>query len=167
LNHATLPASDFGALVAFQREVSEFSRVMTGTRQMAREQEQKLSAIRKAMKQTPGTGAEMLDQVLGLEHELDDLLFTLEGPPARASWEELPPMQVPLNRRLSVMIRTHWSSTAELTTTETEQLRILKEEFPPVLAQLEEIMEGIARVEERLEELKAPWTPGRLPELVE
>jgi hypothetical protein len=165
LNHATLPASDYGALVAFQREVSEFSRVMTGTRQLAREQQTKLEAIRKAMKQTPGTGVEMLDQVLGLERNLDDLLFALEGPDARASWEELPPMQVPLNRRLSVMIRTHWSSTAELTTTETEQLRILKEEFPPVLAQLEEVIAGIAQVEDRLDELKAPWTPGRMPEI--
>jgi hypothetical protein len=106
----------------------------------------------------------MLDQVMGLERNLDDLLFALEGPDARASWEELPPMQVPLNRRLSVMIRTHWSSTAELTTTETEQLRILKEEFPPVLAQLEEVIAVIAQVEDRLDELKAPWTPGRMPE---
>jgi len=165
LNHATLPASDFGALVAFQKEVSEFSRVMTGTRQLAREQQEKLAAFRKAMKQTPGTGVEMLDQVMGLERALDDLLFKLEGPSASASWEELPPMQVPLNRRLSVMIRTHWSSTAELTTTETEQLRILKEEFPPVLTELEEIVDGIAEVEERLDELKAPWTPGRMLEL--
>jgi hypothetical protein len=154
-----------GALVAFQKEASELTRVMTGTRQLAREQQEKLTAIRKAMKQTPGTGAEMLDQVLKLEAGLEDLLFALEGPEARASSEELPPMQVPLNDRLSVMIRTHWSSTAELTATETEQLRILKEEFPPVLEQLEEIVDEIAQVEAKMEELKAPWTPGRMPEL--
>jgi hypothetical protein len=165
LEHSTLPAPDPEILLAFQREVSEFSRVMTGTRQLAREQQEKLAAIRTAMKQTPGTGAEMLDQVLGLERDLDDLLYRLEGPDARASWEELPPMQLPLNRRLNVMIRTHWSSTAELTTTETEQFRILKEEFPPVLAQLKEVVAGISQVEEQLEELKAPWTPGRIPEL--
>ena len=165
LNHATLPAKDMGALVAFQKEASELTRVMTGTRQLAREQQEKLDAIRKAMKQTPGTGAEMLHQVLELENGLKDVLFTLEGPEAKASSEELPPMQVPLNDRLSTMIRTHWSSTSELTTTETEQLRILKEEFPPVLAQLQEIVAGIAQVEESLEELKAPWTPGRMIEL--
>jgi hypothetical protein len=165
LNHSSLPATDMGALVAFQKEASELTRVMTGTRQLAREQQEKLTAIRKAMKQTPGTGAEMLGQVLKLEAGLEDLLYKLEGPEARASSEELPPMQVPLNDRLSVMIRTHWSSTAELTTTETEQLRILSEEFPPVLAQLEQIVGEINQVEAKLEELKAPWTPGRMPEL--
>jgi hypothetical protein len=74
-------------------------------------------------------------------------------------------MPVPLNRRLSVMIRTHWSSTSELTTTETDQLEILREEFPPVLARLEAMVNEINQVEKQMEELKAPWTPGRIPEL--
>ncbi len=165
LNHTTLPAENFGELVAFQKEVSELTRVMTGTRQLAREQQEKLGAIRKAIKQTPGTGEELFQQLLELEAALDDLIYKLEGPDAAASWEELPPMEVPLNRRMNVMIRTHWSSTAELTFTEKEQLRILKEEFPPVLEQLEEIAGEISGVESRLEELKAPWTPGRLPVL--
>ena len=43
---------------------------------------------------------------------------------------------MPLNRRLNIMVRTHWSSTAGLTKTETDQLEILREEFPPVLEQL-------------------------------
>ena len=63
------------------------------------------------------------------------------------------------------MTYTHWSSTSELTTTETEQLRILKEEFPPLLAQLEQAVDAIGVLDQELEALKAPWTPGRLPEL--
>jgi photosystem II stability/assembly factor-like uncharacterized protein len=165
LQDASLPAGDMKALTAFQTEVSELSRVMTGTRQLAREQQNKLEAIRKALKQTPGTGTAMLEKVQDLETGLEDLLYTLEGPQAGASWEELPPMPVPLNRRLSVMIRTHWSSTSELTTTETDQLEILREEFPPVLARLEAMVNEINQVEKQMEELKAPWTPGRIPEL--
>jgi hypothetical protein len=165
LNHTTLPIKDHKAYLAFQKEVSELSRVMTGSRQLAREQQTKLAAMRKALKQTPGTGVEVFEKVLKLESDLEDVLYTLEGPSARASWEELPPMDVPLNRRLSVMIRTHWSSTSELTTTETEQLRILKEEFPPLMAQLEQIVDGVNELDRELKALKAPWTPGRVPEL--
>jgi photosystem II stability/assembly factor-like uncharacterized protein len=165
LNQVSLPAGNYQEVVDFQKEVSEFSRVMSGTRQMAREQEVKLATIRKVIKQTPGTGASMLADVLALQDELDDVLYKLEGPSARASWEELPPMDMPLNRRLSSMIYTHWSSTSELTKTETDQLEILREEFPPVLENLQEVIDGIARVEARLDELKAPWTPGRIPEL--
>jgi photosystem II stability/assembly factor-like uncharacterized protein len=165
LNLASLPVKDQEEFVAFQKEVSELSRVMTGSRQLAREQQAKLAAMRKALKQTPGTGVELFEKVLKLESDLDNLLYTLEGPSAKASWEELPPMELPLNRRLSVMIRTHWSSTSELTSTETEQLRILKEEFPPLLVQLEQVVDGVNELDRELEALKAPWTPGRVPEL--
>jgi hypothetical protein len=141
------------------------SRVMAGTRQMAREQQVKLETIRKAIKQTPGTGSNMLIDVLELDDRLNNILYKLEGPSAKASWEELSPMEMPLNRRLNVMVRTHWSSTAGLTLTETDQLEILKEEFPPLLADLEEVVEEIRELDQQLEELKAPWTPGRVPKL--
>ncbi len=165
LNQFSLPVQDREALAAFQTEVSELSRVMTGTRSLAREQQGKLSAIRKAVKQTPGTGLEVFKKVLDLDAALKDILYTLEGPRAVASWEELSPMDMPLNKRLNVMVRTHWSSTAALTKTETDQLEILKEEFPPVLKALEQVVDEIAMLDQRLEELKAPWTPGRVPEL--
>ncbi len=107
----------------------------------------------------------MLIDVLALQDELGNILYKLEGPSAKASWEELSPMEMPLNRRLNIMVRTHWSSTSGLTKTETDQLEILREEFPPLLEQLKEVVDGIAKVEARLDELKAPWTPGRVPRL--
>jgi photosystem II stability/assembly factor-like uncharacterized protein len=165
LNQATLPAKNPKAVAEFQAEVSELSRVMSGTRQMAREQEVKLNTFRKVMKETPGTGSSMLIDVLALQDELGQIIYKLEGPSARASWEELAPMEMPLNRRLNIMVRTHWSSTSELTKTETDQLEILREEFPPLLEELKRIVAKIAEIEEKLEELKAPWTPGRIPEL--
>jgi len=165
LNQATLPARNYQEVVDFQAEVSEFSRVMSGTRQLAREQEVKLNTIRKAIKQTPETGSNMLIDVLELDDRLNNILYKLEGPSAKASWEELSPMEMPLNRRLNLMVRTHWSSTAGLTLTETDQLEILREEFPRVLAQLKEVIDGIHKVEAKLDELKAPWTPGRIPAL--
>ena len=165
LQHATLPAKDHKALVAFQNEVSELSRVMTGTQRMVQEQLGKLATIKKALVQTPGAGVELSRQVLELEGHLKDLQFALDGPSAKASWEELPPMVMPLNRRLSIMIRTHWSSTSELTKTETDQLEILKEEFPPLLEKLEQVVDEVNEIDRQLEALKAPWTPGRVPEL--
>jgi photosystem II stability/assembly factor-like uncharacterized protein len=164
LAHATLPIQDHGKLVSFQREVSELSRVMSGSRQLAREQQSKLTTIRQALKQSPGAG-ELLGTVMDLEEEVRDILYILEGPVAAASWEELPPMQMPLNRRLGVMIRTHWSSTSELTKTETDQLAILREEFPPVLERIGQVVAGIKGVEAQLDALDAPWTPGRMLQL--
>jgi len=165
LNQFSLPVQDREALLAFQKEVSELSRVMTGTRRLAQEQQDKLASIHKAIKQTPGTGIEVFEEVKELETALRDILYALEGPQARASWEELPPMDMPLNSRLNVMVYTHWRSTSELTKTETDQLEILKEEFPPLLSALKKVVEEIDLLDERLEELKAPWTPGRVPKM--
>ena len=165
LNQFSLPVRDREALIAYQSEVSELSRVMTGTQSLAMEQQAKLATIRKAIKQTPGSGLEIYEKVVKLDKALEDILFALEGPGAKASWEELAPMDMPLNRRLNIMVRTHWSSTAELTKTETDQLEILKEEFPPLLEALEQIVDELGLLDQRLEELKAPWTPGRIPEL--
>ena len=165
LQHATLPVKDYKELVAFQKEVSELSRVMTGTQRLAREQQGKLTAIRKALAQTPEAGTELGRKVFELEDLVSDILFAMNGPSAKASWEELSLMNMPLSRRLNVMIRTHWSSTSEVTKAETDQLEILQEEFPPLLDQMKQIVQEISELDAQLEELKAPWTPGRVPEL--
>ncbi len=163
LQHASLPVKNYKELVAFQKEVSELSRVMTGAQRLAQEQQGKLAAIKKALVQTPKAGTELGRKVFDLEDLLSDIQFAMDGPGAKASWEELSPMNMPLSRRLNLMIRTHWSSTSEMTQTETDQLEILKEDFPPVLAQLEKVVEEIAELDQQLEQLKAPWTPGRVP----
>jgi hypothetical protein len=108
---------------------------------------------------------ELGSRVKEVEAQLRDIQYALDGPQAEASWEELPPMAMPLSRRLSTMTYTHWSSTAELTKTETYQLEILKEEFPPLLAKLAQVVEKIRELDKELEAVKAPWTPGRVPQL--
>ena len=163
LRQSTLPVKDHRALVQFQNEVSEFSRVITGTQRMAGEQKSKLASIKKALVLSPAAGTDLGMRVNNLEGRLNDLQFALDGPQAKASWEELPPMEMPLSRRLNVMVRTHWSSTSELTKTETDQLEILKEEFPTLLDQLKQIVQEVSELDAQLEALKAPWTPGRIP----
>ncbi|MBN1132426.1 MAG: hypothetical protein JXR52_02920 [Bacteroidales bacterium] len=163
LNNTTLPVSDRSEMVDFQNKVSELSRVMMGAESLIQEQSEKIGAIQNALKMAPGADPAMLLKAVELKNGLNDLIYKLEGPSAVASWEELPPMEMPLSRRMNIMIRTHWSSTSELTETEKNQLEILKEEFPPVMEKLKTIMEGIGELDRKLEEIKAPWTPGRFP----
>ncbi|MEN8155635.1 MAG: glycosyl hydrolase [Bacteroidota bacterium] len=165
LQHATLPAGDYHALVAYQREVSELTRVMTGAQRLIGEQLDRLASMKVALLQTPEAGVELSQRVGEMEEELKEIDYLFDGPSASASREELPPMTMPLNQRLSVMIYTHWSSTSELTRTETDQLEILKEEFPPILEKLKMVVGEIDELDRQLEVLNAPWTPGRVPEL--
>jgi hypothetical protein len=96
---------------------------------------------------------------------LEELNFAMNGLPAKASGEEIPPAQVPLNDRLGSITYTHMGSTSGITTTEKQGYEILKEEFPPVLAALKRIVETeLPALEAELNNMNAPWTPGRLPD---
>jgi hypothetical protein len=99
-----------------------------------------------------------------LGKELEELNFKMNGVPAKASGEEVPPAQVPLYDRLGQVTRATASSTSGLTTTQMEGFKILEEEFPPVLEALKRIVEqDIPAMETELNKINAPWTPGRLP----
>jgi hypothetical protein len=88
----------------------------------------------------------------------------MNGVSAKASTEEIPPAQVPLNTRLGNITYTHMGSTSGITTTEKQNYDILKEEFPPVLDALKRIVEtDVPSLEAELNKIGAPWTPGRIP----
>jgi len=62
------------------------------------------------------------------------------------------------------MAFTHRRSTAEITQTEKDAYKIVKEEFTPLYAKLKKLLAvDVKELEKSLEEIKAPWTPGRLP----
>ena len=42
---------------------------------------------------------------------------------------------------------------------------ILREEFPPLLEELQNVVAEIKVVEQKLDQLKAPWSQGRMPSL--
>ncbi len=46
-----------------------------------------------------------------------------------------------------------------------DQLTILKAEFPPVLERATKAGEDLQKLEKKLDAIKAPWTPGRVPKL--
>jgi photosystem II stability/assembly factor-like uncharacterized protein len=164
LNNTTLPAKDYNENIEFAKKVSKLAIAMVGTRKMIGEISTKVESIKQAIYSTPGASQELMNKARKLSIELDELRFKMDGSPAKASGEEIPPAQVPLNDRLGIMTYTHWGSTSGITGTEKESCKILKEEFPPVLNALKRIVNtDIPALEAELNKIGAPWTPGRLP----
>jgi hypothetical protein len=105
-----------------------------------------------------------MNKARALSVELEALNFKLNGVAAKASSEETPPAQVPLNDRLGDITYAHMGSTSGITGTEKMNYEVLKAEFPPVLDTLKRIVEiEIPALEAELNKIGAPWTPGRLP----
>lgn len=165
LNNTTLPAADYAENVAFAEKVNRLALAVVGTGRMITETTNKVEQIKQAIYATPGASQELMDRTRALSVELEELNFKMNGLPAKASGEEVPPAQVPLNDRLSNITYTHMGSTSGITTTEKQGYEILKEEFPPVLQALKRIVEtDVPALEAELNKIGAPWTPGRLPD---
>ncbi len=166
LANTTLPAGNRKAMIEFLKEVGELARTMQGAIRLNSELSEKIEKIVQTLHLTPKATPEMIKKAKALRKELDGINFTFNGFPAKASWEEVPPQPMPLNRRLNYLTRTHYNSTTEITQTEKDTYQILKEELPPVMEKLKRISEvDIKNLESEMEKIGAPWTPGRIPEL--
>ena len=165
LNLNTLVADDREALVAFQQKVTKLSRVFMGMDRKLNEDLGKIASLKQAALGTPEADLSLQVRITTVERELEDLQYKLHGPSAAASWEELPPMEMPLNRRLNVAVYKHWSNSAGLSHVAVEQFNILQEEFPPLVDRLHAAEAEIEAIGAELESVGAGWTPGRKIEL--
>lgn len=164
LNNVTLPAADYAENVAFAKNVSKLAVAMTGTDRLTAELATRVENIKQAVYATPEAGQALMDQARKAAQALEEIRFALNGVQAKASQEEVPPAQVPLNTRLGNIVSAHISNSAAVSPAEKAEFSILKEEFPPVLARLRQIAEkDIPALEAELNRLNAPWTPGRIP----
>ena len=137
---------------------------MQGAYRFTNELNSRIKYIRQSVLYSPGTTPEVIQEAAMLEKRINDVLFTFNGQPAKASWEEVPPAEMPLNRRLSAILSIHSRSTSNVTKTETDNYEILLEEYPPLLEEIKLIHTEILNLEKKMEELEVPWTPGRIPE---
>jgi hypothetical protein len=164
LNNTTLPAKNRNEVVEFEKKASELARVIKGTQKYAEELLTRVNYIRQALYNTPEADAHLINKANVLYNEIDDILFKFNGPKAKASEEEIPPIDVPINSRLSTLIWSRYRSTSDITGNEKNAYNILLEEFPPIYKQIKDISDNkIKELEKELNKIKAPYTPGNLP----
>lgn len=164
LNNTTLPAQNREKMVAFHREISNLSKAMIGTVQLAEDLKDEVITMKQTALTLPTSHEKLLPTLADIEKELNDILFTLNGFEAKASSEETPPVDMPLISRLYELIDIQINSTSDITSTSTMLYNILKEEFPTVLDRVKAIA-NTKMVEARklMDEKGAPYTTGRIP----
>jgi hypothetical protein len=164
LNNATLPAEDRAGVLAFQKEVSRISKAMNGTLRLTEDLLSEINTMQQTAITLPGAHEELLPALDKVKKELDDIKFKFRGSKAKASWEEIPPAEMPLMNRLNNVIYTQINSTSNITSTSKMGFEILKEKFPPVLKRVTEIAKTeMAELRKMLDDMDAPYTQGRIP----
>ena len=165
LNLSTFTAADQSSKYKWIKDASDFTRKAYGTMNYANELVNKVNAIMQAIHQTPAATPELMKEAVRINDELKDILYRYNGPSAKASWEELPPMDMPLTERMDNMASATYGTSGEISSTAKDQLIILNEEFPPLSERIRKAGEDLQALDRKLDAIKAPWTPGRIPVL--
>jgi hypothetical protein len=165
LGLSSFHATDQNAKSVWLEQASDFSRSMYGSMNYTSELINKVNAVKQAIHLSRGGSEELMKEASRINEELDKIMFIFNGPQAKASEEELPPMEMPLSQRLDEMASASYGISGDVTIAAKEQLDILKSEFPPVLARVKKAGEDLQKLDKELDAIKAPWTPGRVPVL--
>jgi hypothetical protein len=163
LGMATLPAEDKEAMLAFQQEVSEFSRIVRGTGSYLGELSDKLNLMAVAAKDASKVDSETLSEIRAVEKELAGIKIKLSGDQSLANRSY--PVAPSISDRVGLIIYGLWETSSAPTSTMSQSLDIARRQFDeiyPIIKKLDE--QKIPALEEKLEKSGAPYTPGRLPE---
>jgi len=165
LNNTTLPDKDRSALNDFFNEMSEVWRVASGAEKYLNSLETKTAYVQQAIQLSNGATLKMKTEAQAVKEELEKIEFIFNGTPAKASFEEVPPENMSLLRRLNEAVRASWQSTSAPTSTQKMNYNIVKDMLPTVLQRIRKADGRLKILESQLDSIKAPYTPGRVPQL--
>ncbi len=165
LNNTSLPAKDRPALNNFYAEAAHAWRIVDGAERFAAELRKRNENIRQLLHYTYSAPDAMREKTRDISRQLKAIDFMLNGTEAKASFEEVPPEQVSLNYRLGVVLSGIWGTTSEPTKTMRDNLTLVNDAIAALHAQLKTIDNDLKAIESSLDDLKTPYTPGRLPRL--
>lgn len=165
LNNTTLPPADGNDYIAFQNKVSDLINAVNGAEEYAKDLMKRTQYAKQAIQNTPGAPFSLMEEAIVLEKKLDNIFWALNGQVPAASDEENWPALPAINTRLGAIKEASYGNTSTPTQTQRDQYSLLEEEFPPILEQLKAIGENdLKKLEAELDNLGAPWTPGRVPD---
>jgi hypothetical protein len=158
-----MSTADRSALVEFQQKAVRLQRAASGATQAANALKPRLTAIKRAIAETPSLPPKLYEDAMALDKRTNDILRSLSGDTAaRQRNMNTPPS---INDRIGYVVGTQRMSSSRPTQTQQAQYTAAAQDFEGVLVQLRQLIEvDLARLEKQLEAAGAPWTPGRIPE---
>jgi hypothetical protein len=161
MNNSTLP-TDKKALETFNQDLAEFRRVVLATSEYSGQIKERIKYIKAASLRASVSTGEVTTEVYALEILRQNIDLALNGNRSlsRREFENVPG----LLERVEGMVDNLWSTSAQQTGTYVEKLKETKQVFKKIYADVKLLKQKLELLEKRLENMKAPYTPGRFPE---
>ena len=152
-------ADDRTAVLAFQKDTADTARAVAGATSASRELRDRLAHMKVAVETLTIPNQSQRATIQELEAALDEADIALSGDRTIASRNEPTPMSI--SARIAQIRSWGWNTQSPTTGSSQTGLSIAKEEFGDALSQLRNVEAGLAALEDELDALGAPYTPGR------
>lgn len=155
--------SDRATVLAFQQKASRVQRAVMGAEKVTGEALDRVKYIRRALDQIAGPDPKLVAQVNAVDTALHDLSDQIGGDPVLRSHNE--PAPPSLLDRVNTAVGS-LTTTSAPTATQQQSLDFAEQLTKTVLDRLHKVIgTDLAAIEQQLNTLGAPWTPGRIPTL--
>ena len=146
-------------LTNFKNEVAELNRSMSGSERLMNEYKEKMEYIKLALTTYPNTDMKLLENVRNIKLALQECEILFYGDGIKASKEfETPPS---FANRLGNVTYQLYESTAGVTTTQKENISIVREEYQLFRTKLDLIIAQLKTIEQTLDSSKIPYIKGK------
>lgn len=157
-----MPAEDLKELTEFQKQVIRLQRDLSAATGTAADLTTRLEQVKQALDQTPSAPPEARERARKLIADHRITTRALTGDSFLQSRNENAPASIA--ERVGEAVGATRQLTDRVTGTQREQFKIAREELSQVAAKLRQTVErDLKEMEQMLDKLGAPWTPGRLP----
>jgi len=161
LNASSLPAIDKKAFDEFCKKVGEIRRAIAGADAYRGEMLNKIKFIKQAIIEAPSGLPGVVTEVNNIEKNLADINIKLNGDASLAKREFETPTSI--SDRIGAIEGSLWTSSSTPTQTSIQSYETASRQFAPLLDKLKKVDSDIKNLEDKLEQYKAPYTPGRFP----
>lgn len=163
LDQSTLPLPDRQKLMVYNKELSEFRRVVLGTADYFGLLNEKIKYLKKGVLNGNVNAVSLLADINTYDTKKKAIEIALNGDEslAKREFETLPGFV----GALEGIVSGSWSSSMGATQTMTDKFVKLKAEFKPIYNSIVELKTLVESIEQKAENLKIPSTYGRLPVL--
>jgi photosystem II stability/assembly factor-like uncharacterized protein len=161
LDLGSLPGATPAESLEFEQQVAGLQRAVGGSIKVAKEVENRLAHLRRAILDTPAADADRLAAARALQTRVDDIQIALAGDPTKEERNVFTPPSI--GERVSRIVGSQWTTTQGPTQTQRDAYRWAGETFTTELDRLASLVADLEAFEAELELAGAPWTPGRVP----
>lgn len=161
LNNSNEIATDREALLTAQRRAGDLYRQVQGATKAQDELASRINHVKQAIVETVDSTEAQAQKVRALNENLINVRVLLSGDRTISSRQEPVPWSV--SGRTSFIYGSVVSSQFQVSGNHLTSLSIAESEYQRVAELMQQINGELSSLERELDEIKAPWTPGRVP----